>query len=99
MCSVKSAAEDHRVSEENVGRALEIRKWCRLTLGVSSHLTQRVPCGHTGLKKQRVQVVGGPGRGAGTAQTHFWRGRHMEPETFIPGRSVGGAGGLMLVRS
>lgn len=41
---------------------------------------------------------GGPGRGAGMAQIHFWRGRHMGPETFIPGRSVGGAGGL-LVRS
>lgn len=41
-----SAAEVHRASEETVGRVLGVRKWCRLTLGVRSRLTQRVACGH-----------------------------------------------------
>lgn len=94
MCSGKSAAEDQRDSEENVGRGLGLRKWCRLTLGVRRrHLTQRVACGHKprGAKGTR-------GRGSGTAQIHFWRGRYLGPETSIPGRSVGDGWVLMLAK-
>lgn len=92
VCSVMSAAEAHRASEETVGRALGVRKWHRLTLGVRRHLTQRVASGHRPGGAKGTSC--GPGRGAGTAQIHFWRGRHLGPETSIPGRSVGGAWGF-----
>lgn len=52
------------------GRALEVKKWCRLMLGVSSQHTQRVMCG-TGLEEQRVQTTGSPGRGAGDRSDSF----------------------------
>lgn len=49
-----------------------------------------------GLEELRVKSSG-PGRGAGTALIHFWRGRHLGPETR---RQVCGRGpaGLMLVK-